>query len=249
MGKIIIDVNAEVTSKLGFEPVKEYDNFVVGHLISVRTEVVESKEDAKWEFKGMSFKRLVFEFKQQIDAFNDRDRFMTFSLMPVQHYKEGGVVARDADKIKGSYIELWKHCKHIHDQFAGAEGYRPITVAPEFDDSLDEAGRIEQFNKFAENMVAAFLDAEGKPFYNKTALTIKAIASGQKNAYYSLPDYVGKGYLEPAVIKNGKLHTALKFAPNETTILGGTAIPTQASNPVQESISSDIMAMINASKK
>lgn len=248
MGKVIIDINQSVTSRLPFEPLKEYDNFCVANLVDVRVEDVESKEDAKWEFKGMSFKRLVFEFKQKVDNFNDKDRYLTMSLMPVQHYKENASVLREADKIVKSYQELWKHVKHIHDQFAGVEGYRPITEAPEFDDEADIDTRIAQFGTFAEKIVKSFNDVNGNPFYKTLDITLKAIASGPKMSYYALPEYVGRGYAEPTVMKNGKLNTSLKFAPNETTILGAVAVQNVPANPVQEGISQDIMAMINARK-
>lgn len=247
MSKVIIDVNAPVTSRLAFEPIKEYDNKVVCNLIGVRVEEVSSDDDANWEYKGMTYKRLVFEFKQKIDQFNERDRFLTKSFLPITFVKTNGEMRTEENIIK-SYQELWKHIKHIHDQFQGVAGFRPISFIPDFDLDVTIEDRLSQLGTFFENVEAAFNNAEGNPFYKELELELVIVASGQKNAYYSTPDYVGKGYVAPAKFKNGKLDSALKIPTGSTTVLGSAAIPQAAENPVAQNLQSDIMNLINSRK-
>ncbi len=248
MSKIIIDVNASVTSRLAFEPIADYDNKVVCNLVDVRVEDVSSDDDANWEYKGMSYKRLVFEYQQKIDQFNDRERFLTKAFLPFAFTKTNGEVRTEANIVK-SYQELWKHTKHVHDQFQTVAGYRPIGFVPEFDPDLTLEDRLVQFGDFFTKMADAFNGADGKPFYKELELEMVIVAAGQKNSYYSTPDYVGKGYLAPAKFKNGKLDSALKLPSGATTVLGSAAIPQAAENPVAQNLNSDIMNLINARKQ
>ena len=151
MSKVIIDVNASVTSRLAFEPIKEYDNKVVCNLIGVRVEEVSSDNDANWEYKGMTYKRLVFEFKQKIDQFNERDRFLTKSFLPITFVKTNGEMRTEENIIK-SYQELWKNIKHLHDQFQGVAGFRPISFIPDFDLDVTIEDRLSQLGTFFENV-------------------------------------------------------------------------------------------------
>jgi hypothetical protein len=230
MSKVIIDVNEDVKSRLGFELFPAYDNFALGYLTDVRVEETDSKEDAKWEYAGFKISRLVFEFTQHKDAYNDKDRFQVHSELPVKQTLTDGSTRKEAD-IANDYREMWRRIKHIWDQYS-AYATTPLAVVPSFDTGLDESARLEEFKAFFEAFAAAFNTSgvEGTPIYakyggksNAKLMVLKLIASGTKNSYLSLPKYVGKGFIEPAVIENTKLKTTLKFGPNESPILGSVS--------------------------
>ncbi len=250
MSKINIDVSADVTSRLGFEVYSAYENMCLGYLTDVRVETSVSKDDAKWEFAGMDIPRLIFEFTQHKDAHNDKDRFYVKSEMPISILLAEGT-DRKADAITGDYIELWRRVKHIYDQYAKF-AVKPLTVTPEFDPEGNIEARVAEFTKFFTEMAEAFNTngAEGTPVYagyggktNAKLMTLKLVASGPKNTYLSLPKYVGKGFIEPAEITNGKFRTALKFGANETSITGSVAVKAPV-NSMESVMNEDIMNII-----
>ena len=231
MSKIVINPNEAVTGRLPFEVYEAYGHIALGFLNKVSVEESTSEPDTKWEYKGMTFKRLVFEFVQLKDAYNKHDRFLTVSQLPVAFEKSNGIERKEKDVID-SYRNLWARIKHIHDSFASAKNYKPITTVPDFDTALEPGQRIEQFNTFFVEMAKAFNEGtDGKPIYQPFDITkiegakaIKLIASGEKSNYLAIPNFVGKGFIEPAVLENGKLSTTLRFGSTETPILGSVAV-------------------------
>jgi hypothetical protein len=250
MTKVIIDVNEDVKSRLGFELFPAYDNFALGYLNDVRFEEAESKEDAKWEFAGFNVPRLVFEFVQHKDAFNDKERFYVKSELPVTTLLSDGTARKEVDVVN-DYRELWRRVKHIwdcYDKYAVTK----LDVKPEFDIDLETGERLEEFTNFFKNFVKAFntYGEGGQPIYanyggktNNKLVVMKLIASGTKNSYLSLPKYVGKGFIETAVLESGKLKTTLKFGANESPVVGSVNVkPT--TNAMSDAVSDDVMKLI-----
>jgi hypothetical protein len=250
MSKIIIDTSADVTSRLGFEVYPAYENMCLGYLNNVSVETAESKADAKWEFAGLQTPRLVFEFVQHKDNFNDKDRFFIKSELCISTQLADGTERKPND-IVGDYIELWRRVKHIYDQYS-KYAVKPLTVTPEFDPEAGVEERLEQFTKFFSTFAEAFnTNGEGNtPIYanyggktNSKLVTMKLVATGVKNSYLSFPKYVGKGFIEPAEFVNNKFKTTLKFGANETPITGSVAVKAPT-NVMSEVMNEDIMNII-----
>jgi hypothetical protein len=252
MSKIQIDVEKSVTSRLGFEPIKAYYGFCLGYLTGVRLEKSVSEADAKWEFAGYETSRLVFDFAQLQDEHNDKERSFSYSVMPISNTNADGKEKTDKTKVL-FYTEVWNHVKHIHDQFIGSPNYKPLTAVPDFDYELDINARLAQFEKFFTDAFACFTVGKDEktpifePYGGKTKdnlLVMKLVASGDKNAYLSFPNFVGKGFVEKAVFKNSVLDTVLKFGVSETSVTGNANIQRREPSAVQQGISDEVKKLL-----
>jgi hypothetical protein len=258
MNKIQIDVNADVVSRLSFEPVEEYDGLNLCYLTAVTYSESKSDETAKWEYKGIdNVPRLSFEFEQQLDAYNTKKRFNVKSYMPVSKLFSDGSDREDSNII-GDYIAMWNSIKHIHDAFAGNANYKAADFEVNFDHEGDINTRLAEFSTFFKAIEKWFNEGkDGNPIYKPfggkegiNRLVLKLIASGTKSNYLEVPKYVGKGFVEKAVISNGKIDTGIKFTTNETYILGNSNITSSASNnPIQSEIGQDIKDILARANK
>ncbi len=252
MNPIKIDVNQSVTSRLSFEPTPEYNNLCLGYLKEVRFEETESDSTAKWEFAGMTVPRIVFEFEQLKDQYNNRDRYYVHSELPVTITKSNGEERKETDIVR-SYTEMWRRLKHIHDAYAKSANFSPINENPEFDPSLPEGERLDQIKAFFKYMAKAFNVGKDKetPIFEPNGgdkrtnlVAMKLIATGQKGNRLAFPTFVGKGFIEPAAFTNSKLDVTLKFGPNETVQLGQVSMPSGSGSNAAEEIGDDIKNLI-----
>lgn len=232
MGNIKINTSEEVTSRLPFIPYPQFNNFCPAYLTSVEFAEVESKEDAKWEFKGCTIPRLAFHFTEYKMNADDKSRFFSHSELPITVVKVDGTTSTDAN-LEKRFTELWKRIKHIHDQFSECKNYKAIDFDVNFITEGTIAKRLKNIKEVFINISNAFnIGADGKnPIYSKDdLLLLKLVASGRNLSYLSFPDFVNHGFIEKVNIKNGKINTVLAFHPSETTELGASAA-TNASNP------------------
>lgn len=252
MSKIKIDKSVEVTKSLPFKPMPEFGGLCLGFLSRVSVVEVESKEDAKWEFAGQTIPRLQFEFVQFKADPNDKDRIYTQGIMPVTLTLSNGD-ERESAKVVTSYQNVWNQIKHLHDQYKGTENYKELAVEPEFDTDLSVEERLNEFRKFFTAVAKEFNGTKGKSLFASTGgkdklLTMKLIVDGNQLKF---PDFVGRGYVETAKFKDGKLDTTLFFTQSETYTFeagGKAAAPSGAGSPVDSDLPADVQAMINKNK-
>lgn len=227
--KFKINVNAEVTNRLQFEPQPEINNLCLGYLTGVKVNRIKSEPDANWEYAGQEYNQLVLEFIQHKELTSDKDRFHTETELPIasmKKEKEGSkiLVNRAASDIEDSINQLWGRIKHIHDQFKNVPNFKPIESMPDILYDAKVVDRLKSYDAFFEALAEAFVGTDGQPIYGTTEnkmLVMKLVASerqGKKSNYRVLafPRFVGKGFVETARIINGKLHTTLAFTTNET---------------------------------
>jgi len=229
---IKIDKNKEVTSRLPFEPVPEFNNLAIGYLTDVEVVTTTSKEDAKWEFAGMEVPMLAFRFTAFKRNKTDADRFMTMSFMPISNQLADGTDREDS-KLQTSYVQMWDKIKHLHDQYITNDNYKAIDADPTFDNTKSAEERIKEFEVFFTAIVNDFKLGKDKttPIYKeKQDLAMVIVASGKKLSFHALPDFVGKGIFQLAKFKGGKLDTDLRIPINATIKLG---IDATAATPVQ----------------
>lgn len=219
---IKIDKNKEVTSRLPFLPFPQFDNLGLGYLIGVRVTETVSKEDAKWEFKGMTVPLLAFDFIQHKLKSDEKDRFMTMSFGMISNELADGTERKES-KVETSYYQMWDKIKHLHNQYEG-DNWMPIATEPTFKPEGTIEERIIEFKAFFEGIAKDFLVGKDKstPIYKvKDLLGVVLVASGKKLSYHSVPDFAGKGIFDRVSIsEKGKLITTLVMPPNATIKLG-----------------------------
>lgn len=231
---IKIDKNQEVTSRLGFKPLPQFNNFCLGFLTNVEVTESEISNDSKWEFKGKTVPRLAFHFDAWRGSTNDPERFYGKSEMLIAGINNKGEAITD-DNLVGMYTELWKRIKHLHDQYRGTANYKEMDfdVAFEPKDPIDK--RIADMKTFFNNVAKAFNSGKNKKAIyadNSALLAMKLIKTSKKTkkgkTYFvlDLPNYVGKGYLQAVKVVDGKIDTTLEFTGTETVDL--TAAPVAA---------------------
>lgn len=252
MSNIKIDVKQEVTSRLSFEPYAAYDNFCLGYLTNVSLQESESAPDAKWDYAGFTVPRLVFEFTQQVDQINTRERVHIHSILPISNVLADGTPRKDAD-IETSYLAMWGRIKHIFDQYSSSPNFRAITDDISFDFNASPADRIQAFKTFF-TLINGYFNkgTDEKPIYlpyggdkKDKLLAIKLVATGQTNNRLDFPTFVGKGFLDAsAKFANGKLDTYLKFKPNETPIVGNANVRQQAAPNISSELPADVQELL-----
>ena len=235
--KIKLDVNAEVTSRLKFEPSPINKNLCIGQLESV--EITESVIDAdsEWEYKGLTVPRIAFHFTNFKLSVEDPDRFFTHSELPIARIKKDGTPIKDSDYVN-MITELWKRIKHIHNAYKKAKSpnYRPITVIPDFttDTTSTPETRLAEFKEFFNIIFNSFkgvgeekpiwLDVNGKSIVAAMKLIATPTRDG-RSMYLAFPHYVTEGFIEPYLTKDGKIDTTLRFRPSESTELKAATMP------------------------
>ena len=226
---IKINVNQEVTQRLKFEPLKNYNMLCFGTLESVEYTEPEIDMDSNWEFKGLKVPRLAFHFSNFKMTTDELDRFFTHSELTIAAVKKDGQASTD-DALTTRLTALWGRLKHIHDAYKSSPNYRPITFEPVFSTAseADAVKRNEEFKVFFSNFYNAFVgDASKgeKPIWigadgKSIPMVMKLIATdGQKSQYLDFPAFVGEGFIQPLHMVNNQLSTTLKFRPNETVVL------------------------------
>ena len=222
MTKLKIDVNADVTSRLGFEPMAQFGNLCPAYLTTVEVTTSKIDDDSKWEYAGHEVPRLAFHFTEWKENASDKDRFFTHAELPIAIVKTDGTNVTE-ENLEKMYTEMWKRIKHIHDQFEGSPNYKAISFNVEFEPSAPLEERIKAFTKFFDNIAKSFnvgKDGSTPIFGAKDLVALKLIASGKKLSYYGLPTFVGKGFIERVSIAKGKMTTTLRFGASENVKLG-----------------------------
>lgn len=210
MAKINFDSNKDVKKALGVKIIPEYDNFVIGEILSI--EVTEKVSDAKtgYQFAGYSVPNLVIKFKQKIDAFNKEERLSTISFKPVVTIKNSGL-AMDEDTFSNLVMGQYDVIKHILDTFEGLANFKALGKLTAIDSSSETEVLLKDFKSFFEGLKKAFDGKDGKGVYVGQEVTVKFIFNKDEK-YLSMPRYVNTGFIQLAKFnKQGKLITSLEF--------------------------------------
>jgi hypothetical protein len=204
----------------------------------------------------MATPRLVFEFVQKKDQYNNKDRFYIHAEMPISNLKSNGEI-RDKVTFEKDYIALWGRIKHLHDMFATVPNFRGFTTAPSFDVEASREVRVAEFEKFFNDVADLFnKGTDGNPIYlpftpegTEKCLTLKLVANtiGDRISL-GFPKYVGQGFVERTSINNGKLDTALKFQPKETYRIASAAVPSAPTRTSPSNLPADVQAILDAQK-
>jgi len=219
MSKLKINKDIEITKALPFKPFSKFGGLSLGFLKNVVVREVETNPEGKWEFAGYIIPRLEFEFIQFKEKDTEKDRFFTHGINPLQITLSSGEPREDA-KILGSFENMWKEVKHIHNQFKTSPNYKELEVEPELDTGLPVEARLVEMKKFFTAIAIEFnTGIDKKNIYISTGgkdklLVMKLIIDEN---ILRFPGFVGRGFVEQAIIANGKLDTTLFFTHSETS--------------------------------
>lgn len=249
----------EVTNRLKFKPIKEFDDLCLGHLEDVRVEINEVKkvndkgQESTWEYAGNMIPQLVFEFKN--DAFKDEkvvDRYYLHRERIIGAVHSDGSPIADT-KLEGMYGSMWDRIKHIHDAYSGSPNYKPFDdEVPEINEKATVEERVKQFTKFFKFVADAFnKGADGQtPIYKSAGkpivMNMKLVAEYKEGKYLAFPTFVGEGFIE--VHKSG-VEPTIEIKPNETVKLSSST-DSESSNDdnVNDDLPDEVKKLINQRK-
>lgn len=261
-----IDVNKEVTSRLGIEPIKlstgawAFDGAVpikwVGASITQQT-------FEKGQFAGIALNVLNFDFVNYKLNSTDPDRYLTHTEKAIGTIKDN---ADNDPKAVGKLIaNFWGRIKHILDSTKGLVNYRDIAQNKDFlklidlPTSGDGAAIAEKYNAFLQ-FICDFINGDGKttfPMYitkDGTPVVIWAIVlpAYPDGKWYELPGFVGKGFFERATFDDKKqlnLPKIIKVPVGSTLELTGskkvtTGMPGAATNIAPGAVPDNIAGIL-----
>lgn len=256
------DSKKEVTSKLKFKPVEEFDNLCLGKLVSV--EVVENESakindqgvESNWEYAGNMIPKLKFNFesvkhpKQSESEYDTRYYTHTEEII--------GAITKTGEPIKSKtlirlYTSMFDRIKHIYDAYSTTTNYKPLADnIPEIDETtnIPSEARVKQFKKFFMFFVNSFnkgLDGKTPIFMangKSIAMTMKLVADYRSGKFLAFPTFVGEGFIE--VFKSGKRPT-IEIKPDErVTLIAEVPKTTGAGDTsMDSSIDDEVQKLIN----
>lgn len=215
MTKVRIDVTKDVTGRLNIKPIKVKEGYKYGGLVPVTivSVMVEHQPYTKGEFEGLDVPVLRFDFKQIDDEI---DRYQTLSIKPIgtKIYEGDELVQNSEDKIREFIFREWGKIKHVIDCMSNSSNYKPIESLPKaqlskhFDEFPIDGEPKEILAKYESffTFIANFIDNDGKPMYKTKGkgaeqipleFWLKLLPNYPEKRYYTIPGYVGKGFLEP----------------------------------------------------
>ena len=229
---MLLDLQAQTTSRLGLEPLKDASGKYLynGGIVPARIIgfSLEYMKHTKGEFKDMDVPVLQAEFENFKLNPNDPDRFYTHTFRPVgtkvlvpqtqdmyEDRKEVDVIVDTED--------LWKGIKHLLENLSGSPNYRNITNIPKTDIAkyFDLPGlggateRLAKYKAFFEYIVTFVLgdgkdiksqivDAENKPLPIWIKMTPNYDKDPKRHAkYYVVSRYINQGVFEPMKVDKG----------------------------------------------
>lgn len=255
------DKNKEVTNKLKFKPIPEFNNLCLGHLEDVRVEVNEvpkvndKGQESTWEYAGLNIPQLVFEFKN--DPYKEEKVVERFYF---HRERIIGSLTKNGDQIDSKILEslygsMWDRIKHIHDAYSSMPNYKPFEDdIPEIDETAPSETRVQQFTKFFNFVAAAFNKGKDDktPIYKKNGANItmnmKLVAEYKEGKYLAFPTFVGEGFIEVHVTG---VEPTIELKPNETVVLAGKSSGSSeaSTGPDNDDLPDEVKEMINRAKK
>jgi len=226
----LLDLNAQTTSRLGLEPIKNpaggyfYEGCIPTRVVDFH---VGKQKHEKGEFTGLEVPVLQVEFENFKLNPNDPDRFYThtFKVVGTKQLVNGTTDQyenRKPEEINADAQNLWKAIKHFLESLTGSPNYRNVVNIPKEDfikyfdllgiDAPDK--RIASYQGFFDYLVtfvngngtikSQLLDADGKAL----PLWIKMLPNYDKDPrrnakYYAISRFINQGVFEPMKVDKG----------------------------------------------
>jgi len=250
----------EVLSDLGFKPDMTIGGLCKARLISVEVVEAETKKikedgsESTWEYAGYTIPSLIFTFHQEKANPTQRDRVLRH-IEGVITFKDGSGMDIDLEKLAPVFEGMNSRIVHIHDAFKGDPNYKELPDLT-FDEKGGTEKRVAEWKKFFTAIAEAFNNGKNsKPIFvdgkgTSLPLFVKILADKDTGSYYTLPGYVGKGFIE----RNKQLPPSIELSPSEKDKLAlvprkgkkadKTASAAAGTYETTEEISDDIKSLI-----
>lgn len=212
----------QVENRLSFKPNPDlYNGLCLATITKVELEEVEiptttdTGTPSQWDMAGHKSYNLIVEFKQ---SGVDKERFITLRESIV------GATTKTGDAIEPKtwnnlVVEQYRRLQHIvkvldNSKIGKMSKALPESLYPDYADSVE--ARIAKAKKMFTHFVEMIKGKEEVARYEGVTFWLKIITKVPEQTYYTIPNFVGKGYLE--VFNNG-IAPALELSPNESIIL------------------------------
>lgn len=211
----------KVTSDLGFKP----DMTIGGlcHAFLTKVEVIEQKVDKvddknverDWEYAGFTIPKLQFTFIQKKEENQSRDRILRHTEDPLTTIGKDGTPI-EMDTITAIFEAMNDRIVHIHETFKGTPNYLPLTNL-ELDIKGDTKAKLESHKVMFTAIAKSFNEGkEGKPIFvdakgKSIPVYLKIQPDYKTKAFYTIPKFVGKGFIE----RNVGVPPLIELSPKE----------------------------------
>lgn len=211
----------EVVSDLGFQPEEKVKGLCRGRLVKVEVllnkveKVKEDGSESTWEYAGYEIPSLMFTFHQEKNNPAERQRVLRH-VERVITFKDASGAVIDINKLVPIFENMNNRIVHIHNSFASDPNYAELPDL-DFDEKGDSAKRVASWKKFFGAIADAFEKGKNnKPVYVDAKsialpLYLKVLADYETGSYYTLPNYVGKGFIE----RNKGQAPSIEIGPGE----------------------------------
>ena len=211
------EIGSEVESRLGFKPdANLYGGLCLANLIDVKLTQVEISATTEngtpsmWDMAGKTSYNLTISYKQK----TNEDRFIDLKESIISTKKSTGESIEPKtwnDMIKNQFGRL-QHIVNVLDKIDGKKSPLPTDkLAPAYDDAPET--RIAKTKQLFEHYERVIKGKGETPRYSGVTLWLKVIAKVPEGTYYTIPQFVGKGFME---LYHTNVAPVLEFGASES---------------------------------
>jgi hypothetical protein len=211
-----------VESKLKWKPRPELGDRGLGHLIGAelvirqQSELDENGVRSSWEYAGLAIPSLKLTFQEQPTKEDPFERFYEHYFTVFTNVKKDGTVVKRSD-IFSHYEREYKQLRHIANAFKTNANYDQNAKVADLSPFIENpAERLENLTKYFQSWATLLSGKDGKGFGGQLIWLV--LIASSTGTYYTLPSYVGQGFIEKFV-ENRK--PSIEVPINQTTILKG----------------------------
>jgi len=235
---IKLDNTLKVESRLPIEPLMNKETKALIHdgipFVKISSVSVVTTKHEKGEYKGLDVPELHIEVINHKLKEDDPDRYLlikekTIHSKTLMQGSETEYTFLEAKLVNDLTEQMYARVKHIYDAFYFAPSYVDFAkltkkqVAeyfnlPDVEDALSAEERVERFTKFYNFIADAFngklAGEDGTPIYKDGnsfhVMRLKVVAEYKEGNYFTIPTYVGQGFIEKAIKKDNKWQSPIK---------------------------------------
>lgn len=235
---IKLDTTLTVESRLPIEPLINKETKKLIHdgipFVKIKDVSVQTTKHERGEYAGLEVPELQIEVINHKLKADEPDRFLLIRHKTIHSKKLMQGSETEFEFIDGKMVndlteQMYMRVKHIYDAFSFSPSYvnfAKLTKAqvneffnlPDTEDALSPEERVNAFSKFYGFIADAFngklAGEDGTPVYKDGnsyhVMRLKVVAEYSRGNYFTIPTYVGQGFIEKAIIKDSKWQSPIK---------------------------------------